>query len=160
MGFVCFCSFVRYLGFCIFGGYLCLKRPHIFGEKKQEKNVYIRKRLGKGTLNTCAKFQGLTLKNGVDIWTFVRLSAKITAWHRNYLVLVYFRFWSLIWPNIGPTQLVLRNLRETLYKHALKHLEAAGPEKKWVIFISFYSKCLSIFDLFEGLWLVGTHFRC
>ena len=95
MGFVCFCSFVRYLGFCIFGGYLCLKRPHIFGEKKQEKNVYIRKRLGKGTLNTCAKFQGLTLKNGVDIWTFVRLSAKITAWHRNYLVLVYIRFWAL-----------------------------------------------------------------
>ena len=26
-----------------------------------------RKRLGKGALNTCAKFQGLTLKNGVDI---------------------------------------------------------------------------------------------
>ena len=25
-------------------------------------------------------------------------------------------------------------LRETLYKHALEHLEAARPEKKWVIF--------------------------
>ena len=33
-------------------------------------------------------------------------------------------------------------LREFLYKHALEHLEAAGPE---------HSKCLSIIDLFEGL---------
>ena len=35
--------------------------------------------------------------------------------------------------------LVLRSqffeyLRETLYKHALEHLEAARPEKKWAIF--------------------------
>ena len=35
--------------------------------------------------------------------------------------------------------LVLRNQffefwRETLYKHALEHLEAAGPKKTWVIF--------------------------
>ena len=41
--------------------------------------------------------------------------------------------------------LVLRSqffdfLRETSYKHALEHLEAAGPEKKWVIF--FFRKCL------------------
>ena len=34
--------------------YLRLKRPHIFGEKKKKN---IRKRLGKGTLNTC-KFSG------------------------------------------------------------------------------------------------------
>ena len=81
----------RYLG-GIFGGYLGLKRPHISSEKKKEKR---RTRLGKGTLNTCAKFQGLTLKNGVDIWTFVRLSAKITAWHRNYLVLVHIRLRAL-----------------------------------------------------------------
>ena len=25
-----------------------------------------------GMYNTCAKFQGLSLKYGVDIWTFVR----------------------------------------------------------------------------------------
>ena len=25
-------------------------------------------------------------------------------------------------------------MRETFYKHALEHLEAAGPEKKWVFF--------------------------
>ena len=35
--------------------------------------------------------------------------------------------------------LVLRSqffdfLRETIYKHALEHLEAAGPEKKWAVF--------------------------
>ena len=42
-------------------------------------------------------------------------------------------------------------LRETLYKHALERLEAAGSEKEWVIFFTSCSKCLSIFDLFEGL---------
>ena len=41
-------------------------------------------------------------------------------------------------------------MRETLYIHALKHLEAAGPGKKSHFFSS-YSKRLSIFDLFEGL---------
>ena len=70
-----------------------VKRPHIFGEKlEREKKKNIRRRLDKGTWNTCAKIQGLPPKNRVDIWTFVRLSAKITAWHRNYLVLVYIRF--------------------------------------------------------------------
>ena len=69
-----------------------LRDPTSPAKKKKEKR---RTRLGKGTLNTCAKFQGLTLKNGMDIWTFVRLSAKITAWHRNYLVLVYIRFGAL-----------------------------------------------------------------
>ena len=52
-------------------------------------------------------------------------------------------------------------LRETLYKYALEHLEAAGPEKNVfflnVFFSSSYSKRLSIFDLCEGL--IGTHFR-
>ena len=30
-------------------------------------------------------------------------------------------------------------MRETWYKHALEHLEAAGPEKEMGIFLSFYS---------------------
>ena len=51
--------------------------------------------------------------------------------------------------------LVLRSqffefLRETLYKHALEHLKAAGSEKR-AIFFSSYSKCLPIIDLSEGL---------
>ena len=51
--------------------------------------------------------------------------------------------------------LVLRSqffeyLRETWYKHALEHLEAAGPKKK-IIFFSSYNKGLSIIDRFEGL---------
>ena len=81
-----FLFFRQIFGFLFFAGYLGIKRPHIFGEKKIKKTTKHSERLGKGTLNTCAKFQGLTLENGVAIWTFVRLSAKITAWHRNYLV--------------------------------------------------------------------------
>ena len=72
----------------------------------------------------------------MDIWTFVRYYAKITAWHRNYLVLVYSRFWALIFYVV----LVLRSqffeyLHETLYKHVLEHLEAARPEKNIFFFL-------------------------
>ena len=62
-----------------------LRDPH-FRRKKQKT---------KKTLNTCAKIQGLTLKNGEDIWTFVRLSANFMAWRRDYLVLAYIRLWAL-----------------------------------------------------------------
>ena len=61
----------RYLGFCVFWGYLGLIQPQNFRRKKTPTNP-IRKRLGRGTLNTYAKLQGQTLKNGVDIGTFVR----------------------------------------------------------------------------------------
>ena len=85
----------------------------------------------------------------MDIWIFVRLSAKFTAWHRGVIK------YSILGVKFDLI-LVLRSqffelLRETLYKHALEHLEAAPPGKKWVIFFSSYSKCLSRFDLFEGL---------
>ena len=90
--------FRQIFGILYFLGYLGLKRPHILGEKQQQQQQQqqnIRIRLGKGTLNTCAKIQGLALKNGVDIWTFERLITKVTAWYCNYLVLVYIRFWAL-----------------------------------------------------------------
>ena len=55
-----------------------------------------------------------------------------------------------------PVILVLRSQffeysRETLYKHALEHLEATPPEKKWVVLFHSCGKCLTIIDLFEGL---------
>ena len=58
-------------------------------------------------------------------------------------------------------RLVLRRqffeyMRKTLYKHVLKHLEAAGSEQKGSFF---YRERLTIIYPFEGLWLVGTHFR-
>ena len=44
-------------------------KSQISGENKRNttKQDKIRKRLDRGTFNTCAKFQGLSLKNGVDI---------------------------------------------------------------------------------------------
>ena len=60
------------------GGEIFGKRPHIFGEKKKGTFVTGSGRVHKTYFEVCAKFQGLTLKNVVDIWTFVRLSAKIT----------------------------------------------------------------------------------
>ena len=44
-----------------------------FPAKKNKKiESPIRKRLGRDTLNTCAKFQGPSFKNGVDIINFAR----------------------------------------------------------------------------------------
>ena len=63
-----------------------LKGPHIFGEKKQKTKNPTRKRLGRDTLNTCGKFQGVALKKVVDVWNFEQLSAKITDWYRNYFL--------------------------------------------------------------------------
>ena len=92
MGFFCFLFFASEIWEVEFFGDIWVLGGPTFSAKKKEGKKNIRKGLGKGTLNTCAKFQGLTLKNGVDIWTFAWLSAKITAWHRNYLVLVSTRF--------------------------------------------------------------------
>ena len=88
----------------------------------------------------------------MDIWTLVRYSARITAWLRNCLVLVYVRFRALnstqYWSYaVGASNI----LRETLHKHALEHLEAARSEKKNGYFFFLYSKCVTIIDLFEGL---------
>ena len=59
------------------------------GEKARQKKQK-RKRLGRGTLNTCAKLQVLSHKNGVDIglkefWAFMleqvcRYSTKPIHW--------------------------------------------------------------------------------
>ena len=44
------------------------QNPNIWRKQKKTKTKNtIRKRLGRGTLNTCAKLQGLSLKNGVGI---------------------------------------------------------------------------------------------
>ena len=71
-----FVFFRQIFGFLFFMGCLGLKgTPHFRRKNKKPKNP-ISQRLGRVTLNTCAKIQGLTLKNGVDIWTLVRLSEK------------------------------------------------------------------------------------
>ena len=80
------------MGFCIVKRYLGFEGSHISGENNGGEN---RQRLDRGTFNTCAKFQGLSLKNGVDIWTLVRLSAKIAPSRRNYLYLLYTRCWAI-----------------------------------------------------------------
>ena len=61
-------------------------KTQISGEKKKKIKIPIRKRLGRGTLNTCAKFQGLSLKNGVDIGLWRNLG--FYAWTSLYVLLV------------------------------------------------------------------------
>ena len=73
MGLVLLYFFGRYLGVCIFILFLGLQGSHMSTEKTQEpKDKTIRKRLGGGALNTCVKFPGQSLHNGVESWTFVR----------------------------------------------------------------------------------------
>ena len=90
-GFVYLLIFARYLVVVFLRDIWVLRDPTFSADEKKKS----RKRLGRGTLNLCAKIQGLTLKNGGGIWPFVWINAKITGWHLNYLVLVYIRFWAL-----------------------------------------------------------------
>ena len=60
-----------YLG-VVFLEYLGLKGSQISSEKKQKTKKSIRQQLGKDAMNTWSKIQGLSLENGVDIWTLVR----------------------------------------------------------------------------------------
>ena len=116
-------------------------------------------KLAKGILHTC-KISGLILKNGVDIWTFV--SAKITGWHRNYLILVYIWFRALNLTSYWSYAVSSSNFCAKLCTNmTLEHLEAAGAEKKWVILFPFYSKCLPrvyYWPLWRSQWLVGNIF--
>ena len=60
-------SFEQIFGHCVFGISGSYGIPHYFQRKKIN-----RKGLGRGTLNTLCKNQGLYLKNGVDILSFER----------------------------------------------------------------------------------------
>ena len=51
--------------------YVLCTRPNTLGEKQKRKTP-LRSGLGKDMLNMCVKVQGQSVKNGVDIWTFVR----------------------------------------------------------------------------------------
>ena len=51
--------------------------------------------LGRDIWNTCAKCQGQSLKNGVDICTFVRKACEICAVAFNYLVSAYDQLWAI-----------------------------------------------------------------
>ena len=108
-------------------------------------------------------FRLLSLKNSVYIWTCVRSSAKSTAWHRKYLVLVY------TWYSISgdkfeliliPHNQFLDYLREPLYKYSLEHLEAARPDKKWVVFFSSHGKCLTIIGIVSETSSVAFKVMC
>ena len=87
-------------------------------------------------------------------WTF-GLSCNKVKKKRLGIVILGFSVWWISGVKLDLI-LALRSqfleyLRETLYKHALEHLEAARPDKKLVICFSSYCKCLTIIDLFEGL---------
>ena len=130
----------------VFLGCLGLKGSQISSKKKNKKpEKPIRKKLGRDTLNTCAKFQGLSLKNGVDTLTFVLYSAKITAWRRNfYLVLVYIRFralnltwyWSYAVSSSTMCAKVCANMPWSTWKRLV--------QKKRALFFSCYRQCLSL----------------
>ena len=138
----------------IFG---CWGNTHIRREKWKKSMC---QRLDRGTSNKCAQFQGLSLKNGVDIWTFVQLSAKVASSLRNYLYLVYIRCWAIHMTSYWLHALSSWNICSRLWAiHALENLEAAGPKETVVKcpFIYTSTAWLSLTSLKS--WLVGTFFR-
>ena len=90
-GFLLF-LFFRHIWVLYFLGYLGLKEIPHFQRKKKKKNI--REKLGSATLNTC-KISGSISQQRRGHLDFCAVKCKITAWHRNYLVLVYIRFRAL-----------------------------------------------------------------
>ena len=80
-------------------------------------------------------------------------------------VSVYYQLWGIYtWYIIYDVILALRRQifeysRETFCRSALEYLQSARSEKKEKENAVFLRKRLTIFDLFEGLWSVGTRFR-
>ena len=94
-----------------------------------------------------------SLKNGVDNWIFVRQSAKITAFHRNYLVLVDVRFWVLnimqYWSYAVSSSNIYTKLCTNMPWRIWKWLVQTYIYT--YIYIYSHGKRLSSIDLFEGL---------
>ena len=128
----CVCVFFRQiLGFLCFVGYLGLKGPHIFADKKKE---HIRKRFGRGALHTC-KISGSNSQKRRGHLDFSAVKCKnhgLASWLLGFSVYsilgfkfdLYIIYWSYIRSQF------FEYLRETLHQHALEHLEAVGPEKE------------------------------
>ena len=74
---------------------LCLEGSHISGGKSEEKKK--KKRSSKARQGRIKHVRKISesLKNGVDICTFVRLSAKIAPSRRNYLYVVHIWCWAI-----------------------------------------------------------------
>ena len=77
----------------ILGGFvllrICVLRDPTFpAEKVKKKKKKRSSKARQGRIKHVRKISE-SLKNGVDIWTFVRLSAEIAPSRRNYLYLVH-----------------------------------------------------------------------
>ena len=108
-----------YLDFCIFGDIWVLRDP-TFPATKEKK--HIRNGLSRGTWNTCAKFQGVSLKNGVDMYLdFCAINCKNHGCFASELVgfsvdsILGFKYDGLI----VPTQSVLRIIALNFVKTCL-----------------------------------------
>ena len=102
------------MGLSIFLSIWVLRDPTFPAKKTKKRSLKARQ----GHIKHVCKISASISQNDVDVWTFVRYSAKITVWHRNYLILVYIRSWGAKYDLV----LVLRKqffeyFRETLYKH-------------------------------------------
>ena len=51
--------------------------------------------LGMDIQNSCAKFQALSLKNGVEIWDFCAEKCVISVVAFNYLVSLWEQLWAI-----------------------------------------------------------------
>ena len=106
--------------FVLYFGRILIVRDATFPAKKQKIKQKSFVNGSPGAYITRAKFQGVSLQTGVDIWTNCAVNVqKNTASRPHYLASVLMRFWAFKY----DFMLVLRGqffeyLRETLYKHA------------------------------------------
>ena len=136
MAFFCLVLFSPDIWVLYLFGYLGLKGSRISSENKikQNKKKTIRKRLGRGTSNTCAEFQGLSQKRRghLDFCAVKCKTHDLASYLLGFMCIFDLgRKFDLI---LVLCSQFFEYLRETLYKHALEHLEAPRSEKQCLFF--------------------------
>ena len=95
------------------------QKPKYLAEKKRKRRKDIRKRLGRGTLNTCAKFQGLPPKNGVDVGLWRNLG--FYAWTSLCIVREFEQFFRLPHEHFPPLAQRIHKRSISIHAHYTVH---------------------------------------
>ena len=129
--------------------------PHFFQREKAKTKTKVRERLDRGALNTCVcKIAGSISQKRREHLEFCAVKCKITAWRRNYLVLVYIRFsaLNLTWYTTIYTKYILF-LPSALCRYLLPRLRVVSPVQQ--LSVPLQHICMFL----QPFWSCITFFR-
>ena len=137
--------------------HLGLKRSKTSGEKQKQKQKTLCQRLvGRGSKNTCAIFSVSGSKKRHELLDFC---AQNMCNRCSYVVPGSFSMGVICDLIMALGSQIFETLRKKQCRHALEYTSYRLGLKKWRGNVVFLRKRLTMVDLFEGLWSVGTRCR-